>query len=51
MGGNGDGFSGTCIKNTWTKPKGCRIEGGMWRYLGLWGVVWGEMETTELEKQ
>ena len=22
MGGKGAGFSGTCIKDTWTKPKG-----------------------------
>ena len=33
-------FSGTCIKDTWTKPKGGRIKGGKWRGLG-WGVVVG----------
>ena len=26
----GKGFLGTCIKDTWTKPKRGRIEGGMW---------------------
>ena len=32
---------GTCIKDTWTKPKGGRIESGMWGLL-RWGVVVGE---------
>ena len=27
MGGKGVGLSGTCIKDTWTKPKAGRIEG------------------------
>ena len=39
MGGNGDGFSGTCIKNTWTKPNGDRIEDGEQGWLG-WGEWW-----------
>ena len=34
-----EGFSGTCIKDTWTKPKGGRIKGGRWVWLGLEGVV------------
>ena len=46
----GKGCQGTCIKDTWTKPKGGRIEGGMWGWLG-WGDWWGEMETTVLEHQ
>ena len=28
-GGKGDGFPGTTIKDTWTKPKVGRMEGGM----------------------
>ena len=28
MGGKGKGHQGTCIKDTWTKPKGGRVEGG-----------------------
>ena len=31
------GSQGTCIKEPWTKPKGGRIEGGRWRWVG-----WGE---------
>ena len=27
-GKRGKGHQGTCIKDTWTKPKGGRIEGG-----------------------
>ena len=27
-------FSGTSIKNTWTKPKGHRIKGERWGWLG-----------------
>ena len=41
---NGGGrrrVSGTSIKDTWTKAKGGRIEGGRWGWLG-WGVWWGE---------
>ena len=47
----GEGFSGTCIKDTWTKPKGGRIKGGKWGWLWWGGVVVGEMETTILERQ
>ena len=32
-----EGFSGTCIKDTWTKPNGGRTKGGKWGW--LW---WGE---------
>ena len=42
----GNGFSGTSIKDTWTKPKWGRIKGGKWGWLG-----WEEMETTVFEKQ
>ena len=30
MGGKGEGLSGTCINDTWTKPTGGRIESGKW---------------------
>ena len=55
MGGNkwgkGEGFSGTTIKDTWTKPKVGRIKGGKWGWL-LWRTaVGGEMEITVLEQQ
>ena len=35
----GEEFSGTCVKDTWTKPKGGGIKGGKWRWLGWGGVV------------
>ena len=50
MGGRKEGFSGTCIKDTWTKPKRGRIKGGRWGWLG-WEDWWGEMVTTVLEQQ
>ena len=40
MGEKGGGFSGTCIKDRWTKPKGGRIKGRKWGRLG-WRE-WGE---------
>ena len=46
IGKKGGGFSGTCIKDTWTKPKRGRIKGGKWGWLG-----WGKMKTTVLEQQ
>ena len=46
----GEGFSGTTIKDRWTKPKVGRIEGGRWEWLG-WGKWKGEMETTVLTQQ
>ena len=36
-GGKREGFSGTSVKDTWTKPKGGRIKSGKWGWLG-----WGE---------
>ena len=39
MGEKGGGFSGTCIKDRWTKPKGDRIKGGKWGRLGGGEVV------------
>ena len=32
-------MSGTCIKDTWTKPKQGRIKGGKWGWLQWWEVV------------
>ena len=47
----GKGHQRTCIKDTWTKPKGGRINGGRWGWLG-WGVSGGgKVETTVLEQQ
>ena len=37
VGEMGGGFSGTCAKGTWTKPKEGRIRDGEWGWLG-----WGE---------
>ena len=45
----GKGHQGTCIKDPWTKPKGGRIEGGRWGWVGLGRVVGGVMETTVFE--
>ena len=36
------GFSGTCIRDTWTKPKGGRIKGRRWGWLGWGGREVGE---------
>ena len=41
-GKKGKGHQETCIKDPWTKPKGGRIEGGRWGWLGWRGVVWGK---------
>ena len=41
MGENVEGFSGTTIKDTWTKPRVSGIRGGRWGWLGL-GEVEGE---------
>ena len=46
-----EGHQGTCIKGTWTKPKGGKREGGRWRYVGRYGRGGVKMETTILEKQ
>ena len=37
IGEKGEGFSGTTIKDTWTKPRGGVSKGGRWGWLG-WGV-------------
>ena len=38
-GKKGEGFSGTTIKDTWTKPEWGRIKGGKWGWLGWEGLV------------
>ena len=46
-------MSGTCIKDTWTKPKGGRIEGGRWGWVGWEGVVgrkWRQLYSNNNEK-
>ena len=43
-----EGFSGTSIKDTWTKPKEGRIKGGKWGWLGCRESSRGKMETTVL---
>ena len=39
---SGKGCQGTCIKDTWTKPKGCRIKDGIWGWVGKEVVVGGK---------
>ena len=50
-GGKRKGHQGTCIKDTWTKPKRDRIEGERWGWVGQGRVVGGKMETTVLVQQ
>ena len=35
-GGKGKGHQGKCLKDTWTKPKRDRTEGGRWGWDGEW---------------
>ena len=42
MGKRRKGHQRTCIKDTWTKPKEGRIDGGRWGWLGWRGGVMGE---------
>ena len=51
MGGRGKGFSGTTVKDTWTKPRGVGIRGVSRGWLGCGGNGGGEMQTTVLEQQ
>ena len=48
MGGKGEGFSVTCIKDIWTKPKGCRIKDGKCAWLRWVGVVGGKWRQLNL---
>ena len=47
----GKGHQGPCIKDTWTKPKKGRIEGGRWEWLEWGRSSGGNMETSVLEQQ
>ena len=42
MGGKCEAFSGTTIKDIWTKPMAGGIRGGRWRWMGLVEGRWGE---------
>ena len=46
----GEGFSGTTIKDTWTKPRRGGIRGGKWGWLG-WEGIGGGIQTTVVEQQ
>ena len=48
--GKGKGHQGTCIKDTWTKPKGVGLRVGG-EDGGVEGSSGGKMETTVLEQQ
>ena len=41
MGGRGEGFSGTAIKDTWTKPRGGWKQGTEVEMAGVVGDWWG----------
>ena len=41
-GKKGKSHQGTCIKDPWTKPKGRRIEGGRWEWVGRGKVMAGK---------
>ena len=41
QGKKGKGHQGTCLKDTWAKPKEGRIEGGRWGWLGQEVVLGG----------
>ena len=49
MGKKEEGLSRNIYKGPMDKAKGDRMEGGRRDWLGLWGVVGGEIETTVLE--
>ena len=42
MKGKGEGLSGTCIKDTWTKPNVSRIDEGRWGWVEQGKVVAGK---------
>ena len=39
MWGREEGFSGTTIKDTWTKPRGSGSKGRRWGWMGLGAAV------------
>ena len=42
MGGRGEGFMGTTLKDTWTKTRRGGNRGGRWGWLGWWGGMGGK---------
>ena len=50
MGGKGDRFSGTTIKDRWTKPRGVWNQGREVGMSGVSGRGGGERQTTVLEQ-
>ena len=51
MGGKGEGFSGTSIKDIWTKPRGIGWQGWEVGMAGVGGNGEGKMKTTVLKQQ
>ena len=45
-----EGHQGTCIKDTWTKPKRGRIEGGRWGWVARGRVVGGKLYLNKSKK-
>ena len=50
MGGKGEGFSGTSIKDTWTKPKGGWKQGSEVRVAGVGKTGGRRRQKTVLEQ-
>ena len=50
-GGKGEVFSGTTIKDTWTKPRGAWDQGREVGVAGVGGSGREKMQTTVLEQQ
>ena len=51
MGGRGEGFSGTTIKDTWTKPRPGWNRGKEVGMAGVAGTGGGKVQPTVLEQQ
>ena len=47
----GKGHQGTCIKDTWTKPKGSRVGGGDSWSRGVVGVKWRQLYLNNNKKR
>ena len=50
----GKGCQGTYINNTWTKPKGGRIKGGTWGWVGQGDMVgrkWRQLYLNDNKKK
>ena len=51
MVGKGGESSGTCIKDTWTKPKGGRVKGGGWGCVGRVQGKWRQLYVNNNKKR